>query len=124
MIEGTLVLLSKDNFEKDIKIATVVQRGDEPMKGSNRFEYMIDIQLERDNPDDPLGFGDPASNNQDTYVMVNYYQYKKINDFDKNDKLFNINLTNSLNLYIFENILYYRLKLQLVILKVFSLKCI
>ncbi|CAO3615021.1 unnamed protein product [Cunninghamella blakesleeana] len=70
LIEGTLVLLSKDNFEKDIKIATVVQRGDEPMKGSNRFEYMIDIQLERDNPDDPLGFGDPACNDQDTYVMI------------------------------------------------------
>ncbi|KAI9302511.1 RNA helicase [Cunninghamella echinulata] len=70
LIEGTLVLLSKDNFENDIKIATVVQRGDNPMKGSNRFEYMIDIQLERDNPEDPLGFGDPTSETQDTYIMI------------------------------------------------------
>lgn len=70
LIEGTLVLLSKDNFEKDIKIATVVQRGDEPMKGSNRFEFMVDICLERDNEEDPLGFGDPSSMEQDTYVMV------------------------------------------------------
>ncbi|CAO3588692.1 unnamed protein product [Absidia cylindrospora] len=70
LIEGTLVLLSKDNFEKDLKIATVVQRGDEPMKGANRFEFMVDICLERDNPLDPLGFGDPSSMDQDTYVMI------------------------------------------------------
>ncbi|KAI8335061.1 P-loop containing nucleoside triphosphate hydrolase protein [Chlamydoabsidia padenii] len=70
LIEGTLVLLSKDNFEKDIKIATVAQRGDEPMKGSNRFEFMVDICLERDNEEDPLGFGDPSTMDQDTYVMI------------------------------------------------------
>ncbi|KAI8077729.1 RNA helicase [Halteromyces radiatus] len=70
LIEGSIVLLSKDNFEKDLKIATVVQRGEEPMKGSSRFEYMIDICLERDNDEDPLGFGDPTSTDQDTYVML------------------------------------------------------
>ncbi|SAM02231.1 hypothetical protein [Absidia glauca] len=70
LIEGTLVLLSKDNFEKDIKIATVVQRGEEPMKGSNRFEFMVDICLERDNDEDLLGFGNPSSIDQNTHIMI------------------------------------------------------
>ncbi|KAG0166066.1 NFX1-type zinc finger-containing protein 1 [Apophysomyces sp. BC1034] len=70
LIEGSLVLLSKDNFETDLKIATVVQRGEEPMLGSNRFEYLLDIYLERDNDDMPLGFGDPLLNERDSYVML------------------------------------------------------
>ncbi|ORY97819.1 P-loop containing nucleoside triphosphate hydrolase protein [Syncephalastrum racemosum] len=70
LLEGTMVLLSKDDFQKDIKVATVVQRGEEPMKGSNRFEYMIDIVLERDNDASPLGFGNPCSNGQDIYTMI------------------------------------------------------
>lgn len=70
LIEGSLVMLSKDNFEKDIKIATVVARGDVPMRGSNRFEYMIDIMLERDNNALPMGFGDPLGVEQDKYTMV------------------------------------------------------
>jgi hypothetical protein len=60
----------KGQLRKDIKIATVVQRGEEPMEGSNRFEFNVDIYLERDNDEDPLGFGDPSSIEQDTYVMV------------------------------------------------------
>ncbi|KAI7881845.1 P-loop containing nucleoside triphosphate hydrolase protein [Lichtheimia hyalospora FSU 10163] len=70
LIEGSLVMLSKDNFEKDIKIATVVARGDVPMRGSNRFEYMIDIMLERDSNDMPMGFGDPLGVDQDKYTMI------------------------------------------------------
>ncbi|KAI9274618.1 RNA helicase [Phascolomyces articulosus] len=70
LIEGTLVLLSKDSFEKDIKIATVVERGEEPVRGSNRFEYLITIHLERDNENDPLGFGDPTLSTEDKYVML------------------------------------------------------
>ncbi|KAI8367542.1 P-loop containing nucleoside triphosphate hydrolase protein [Radiomyces spectabilis] len=69
LLEGSLVLLSKDDFETDIKVATVVQRGEVPMK-ANRFEYFIDIFLEKDNDDMPLGFGDPSSMQQDTYVMI------------------------------------------------------
>lgn len=65
-----MVLLSKDDFQNDIKVATVVQRGDDPMKGANRFEYMIDIVLERDNDAIPLGFGNPSINGQDVYTMV------------------------------------------------------
>ena len=64
------MLLSKDDFEKDIKIATVVERGEEPVRGSNRFEYLISIHLERDNENDPLGFGDPTLSSEDKYVMV------------------------------------------------------
>ncbi|KAL0081247.1 RNA helicase [Phycomyces blakesleeanus] len=70
LMEGSMVLLSKDNFVSDIKIATVVNRGDEPMRGSSRFEYMINVKLECDNERDPLGFGDPSSADQDTYVMI------------------------------------------------------
>ena len=62
--------MSKDNFEKDIKIATVVERGEQPQCGSNRFEYLINIYLERDNDDMPMGYGDPTLNSEDTYVMV------------------------------------------------------
>lgn len=40
------------------------------MKGSSRFEHMIDIHLERDNDNMPLGFGDPSLSEEDTYVMV------------------------------------------------------
>jgi hypothetical protein len=67
---GTLVLLSKDHFEKDLKIATIVERGDEPMRGANRFEYLLDLYLERDNENQPFGFGDPAMGEEDTYVMI------------------------------------------------------
>ncbi len=67
---GTLVLLSKDHFEKDLKIATIVERGDEPMRGANRFEYMLDLYLERDNENQPFGFGDPSMMTDDTYVMI------------------------------------------------------
>ncbi|KAI9014572.1 RNA helicase [Phycomyces nitens] len=70
LMEGTMVLLSKDNFESDIKIATVVNRGEEPMRGSSRFEYMINIKLECDNDQDPFGFGDPSAAKQETYVMI------------------------------------------------------
>lgn len=65
-----MVLLSKDDFKSDLKIATVTQRGEVPMKGSNRFEYMIDVYLERDNEGMPLGFGDPCLMEKDKYVMV------------------------------------------------------
>jgi hypothetical protein len=67
---GTLVLLSKDHFEKDLKIATIVERGDEPMRGPKRFEYLIDLYLERDNENQPFGFGDPTLATDDTYVMI------------------------------------------------------
>lgn len=70
LIPGTLVLLSKDHFEKDLKIATVVNRGDEPMRGPNRFEYLIDLYLERDDENQPLGYGDPTMNDEDVYVMI------------------------------------------------------
>ncbi|ORX48781.1 P-loop containing nucleoside triphosphate hydrolase protein [Hesseltinella vesiculosa] len=70
LVEGTLVLLSSDHFEHDIKVATVVYRGDEPMRGSNRFEYMIDVALERDNDEDPLGYGDPTGTDIKTYTMI------------------------------------------------------
>ncbi|KAI7906448.1 RNA helicase [Cokeromyces recurvatus] len=70
LMPGSLVLLSKDNFEKDLKIATIIERGDKPMRGPNRFEYMVDLYLERDNEFEPLGFGDPSLSNDDTYVML------------------------------------------------------
>ncbi|KAI9485981.1 MAG: RNA helicase [Benjaminiella poitrasii] len=70
LMPGSLVLLSKDHFQKDLKIATVVERGDEPMRGPNRFEYMVDLYLERDNENDPLGFGDPSLSSEDTYIMI------------------------------------------------------
>ncbi|KAI9318931.1 P-loop containing nucleoside triphosphate hydrolase protein [Dichotomocladium elegans] len=70
LIEGTLVMLSKDDFQTDIKIATVVERGEIPMRGSNRFEYMIDIKLERDNERLPLGYGDPLIRDQEKYTMI------------------------------------------------------
>ncbi|KAI8138634.1 RNA helicase [Fennellomyces sp. T-0311] len=70
LIEGTLVLLSTDNFEKDIKVATVVERGEQPQRGSNRFEYLINIHLERDNDEMPMGYGDPTLNVEDKYVML------------------------------------------------------
>ncbi|KAI8072336.1 P-loop containing nucleoside triphosphate hydrolase protein [Gongronella butleri] len=70
LIQGTLVLLSSDHFKKDIKVATVENRGDEPMTGANRFEFMIDISLERDNDDDPLGFGDTTGSEPVTYTML------------------------------------------------------
>ncbi|KAI9493210.1 RNA helicase [Zychaea mexicana] len=70
LIEGTMVLLSKDNFENDIKIATVVERGEQPTRGANRFEYLINIHLERDNENDPLSFGDPTLSSEDNYVML------------------------------------------------------
>lgn len=70
LMPGTLVLLSKDHFQKDLKVATIVERGDEPMRGANRFEYLLDLYLERDNEDQPLGFGDPSLNDEDTYVMI------------------------------------------------------
>ncbi|CEG78879.1 hypothetical protein RMATCC62417_13415 [Rhizopus microsporus] len=39
LMPGSLVLLSKDHFKSDLKIATVVDRGEEePMKGPDRFE--------------------------------------------------------------------------------------
>ncbi|KAG2233421.1 hypothetical protein INT48_007451 [Thamnidium elegans] len=70
LMPGTLVLLSKDHFDKDLKIATIVERGDEPMRGANRFEYLLDLYLERDNENQPFGFGDPTMINDDTYVMI------------------------------------------------------
>ncbi|CEI99533.1 Putative RnhA [Rhizopus microsporus] len=71
LMPGSLVLLSKDHFKSDLKIATVVDRGEEePMKGPDRFEYLIDIYLERDNEDQPLGFGDPTLTDKDVYVMI------------------------------------------------------
>ncbi|KAI8647890.1 RNA helicase [Parasitella parasitica] len=70
LMPGTLVLLSKDHFEKDLKVATIVNRGDEPMRGPNRFEYLVDIYLERDDDEQPLGFGDPSLTENDTYVMI------------------------------------------------------
>ncbi|KAK4512223.1 uncharacterized protein ATC70_003759 [Mucor velutinosus] len=70
LMPGSLVLLSKDHFEKDLKIATIVNRGDEPMRGSNRFEFLVDIYLERDNSEQPFGFGDPSLAEDDTYVMI------------------------------------------------------
>lgn len=70
LMPGTLVLLSKDHFEKDLKIATIVERGDEPMRGPKRFEYLIDLYLERDNENQPFGFGDPTLATDDTYVMI------------------------------------------------------
>ncbi|EPB87088.1 hypothetical protein HMPREF1544_06112 [Mucor circinelloides 1006PhL] len=70
LMPGSLVLLSKDHFEKDLKIATVVNRGDEPMRGPNRFEYLVDIYLERDDDEQPFGFGDPSLTESDTYVMI------------------------------------------------------
>lgn len=70
LMPGTLVLLSKDHFENDLKIATIVERGDEPMRGANRFEYMLDLFLERDNENQPFGFGDPSMSTEDTYVMI------------------------------------------------------
>ena len=70
LMPGSLVLLSKDHFEKDLKIATVVNRGDEPMRGPNRFEYLVDIYLERDDDNQPFGFGDPSLTANDTYVMI------------------------------------------------------
>jgi hypothetical protein len=70
LMPGSLVLLSKDHFKTDLKVATVVERGDKPMAGSNRFEFMIDIYLEQDNPDMPLGFGDPVTGEEDMYVMI------------------------------------------------------
>ncbi|KAI7869110.1 P-loop containing nucleoside triphosphate hydrolase protein [Spinellus fusiger] len=95
LIEGSMVLLSKDHFKKDIKIATVVYRGDEPMRGSSRFEYMINIQLEADNEESPLGFGDPSSGQQDTYVMLEapsaYFEaYRHILSVLKNTKAENL----------------------------------
>ncbi|KAF7723771.1 hypothetical protein EC973_001684 [Apophysomyces ossiformis] len=63
-------LYEYDNFETDLKIATVVSRGEEPMRGSGRFEYLLDIYLERDSDNMPLGFGDPLLNERDTYVML------------------------------------------------------
>lgn len=62
LIPGSLVMLSKDGFENDIKIACVSHRDDRPMTGRNRFEYLLDIFLETDNDADPLGFGDPDGN--------------------------------------------------------------
>ncbi|RCI07258.1 NFX1-type zinc finger-containing protein 1 [Rhizopus stolonifer] len=70
LMPGTLVLLSKDHFEKDLKIATIVERGEEPMRGASRFEYLLDLYLERDNENQPLGFGDPSLTSEDTYVML------------------------------------------------------
>ncbi|KAL9548420.1 hypothetical protein MBANPS3_005688 [Mucor bainieri] len=70
LMPGSLVLLSKDHFVKDLKIATIVNRGDEPMRGPNRFEYLVDIYLERDDDDQPFGFGDPSLTEDDTYVMI------------------------------------------------------
>ncbi|KAI8979973.1 RNA helicase [Pilobolus umbonatus] len=70
LIPGTLVLLSKDHFETDLKIATIVERGDTPPNGPNRFEYLLDLYLEKDNDDQPFGFGDPTMIEDDTYVMI------------------------------------------------------
>lgn len=70
LMPGTLVLLSKDHFQKDLKVATIVDRGDEPMHGANKFEYMLDLFLERDNENQPFGFGDPTFCTEDTYVMI------------------------------------------------------
>ncbi|OBZ89249.1 NFX1-type zinc finger-containing protein 1 [Choanephora cucurbitarum] len=70
LMPGTLVLLSRDHFEKDLKIATIVERGEEPLRGPGRFEYLLDLYLERDNEDQPLGFGDPSLSTEDTYVML------------------------------------------------------
>ena len=67
---GTLVLLSKDHFEKDLKIATIVERGDNPLRGRHKFELMLDLYLERDNENQPFGFGDPTMSTEDTYVMI------------------------------------------------------
>ncbi|KAG1185790.1 hypothetical protein G6F36_006673 [Rhizopus arrhizus] len=70
LMPGSLVLLSKDHFETDLKVATIVDRGEEPMQGPNRFEYMLDLYLERDNDEQPLGFGDPTLSDKDNYVMI------------------------------------------------------
>lgn len=40
------------------------------MQGPNRFEYMLDLYLERDNDEQPLGFGDPTLSDKDNYVMI------------------------------------------------------
>ncbi|OAD02352.1 hypothetical protein MUCCIDRAFT_143979 [Mucor lusitanicus CBS 277.49] len=70
LMPGSLVLLSKDHFVKDLKIATIVNRGDEPMHGRNRYEFLVDIYLERDDDEQPLGFGDPSLTEDDMYVMI------------------------------------------------------
>ncbi|CAO3703460.1 unnamed protein product [Rhizopus stolonifer] len=70
LMPGTLVLLSKDHFETDLKVATIVERGEDPMRGTSRFEFMLDLYLERDNDDLPLGFGDPMLSDKSTYVMI------------------------------------------------------
>ncbi|KAI9290036.1 P-loop containing nucleoside triphosphate hydrolase protein [Umbelopsis sp. AD052] len=59
LIPGTLVLLSKDGFENDIKVACVAHREVKPLTGRNRFEFLLDISVENDNDADPLGYGDP-----------------------------------------------------------------
>jgi hypothetical protein len=69
LIPGSLVLLSKDGFENDIKIACVSHREVKPMTGRNRFEYLLDIFLETDNDADPLGYGDPSGNDT-PHVML------------------------------------------------------
>lgn len=69
LIPGTLVLLSKDGFENDIKVACVSHREVKPLTGRNRFEFLLDIYLENDNDADPLGYGDPSGNST-PYVML------------------------------------------------------
>ncbi|KAI8977492.1 RNA helicase [Mycotypha africana] len=106
LLPGSLVLLSKDNFDQDLKIATVVNREDEPMRGPSRFEYMIDIYLERDNEQQPLGFGDPLSLEETSYVMIEatdgYFEayrhvlnvFKKIKPGDLPFSQYLVNLSN------------------------------
>jgi hypothetical protein len=95
LIPGTLVLLSKDHFEKDLKIATIVERGDVPMRGPKRFEYLLDLYLERDNENQPFGFGDPTLATDDTYVMIEatdgYFEaYRHVLNVFKNIKSENL----------------------------------
>ncbi|CAM0140552.1 unnamed protein product [Umbelopsis sp. WA50703] len=65
---GALVLLSRDGFVNDIKVACVAHREVRPMKGRNRFEYLLDLYLETDANDDPLGFG--SVDNQETPLVM------------------------------------------------------
>ncbi|GAB5585544.1 hypothetical protein Unana1_00444 [Umbelopsis nana] len=69
LIPGSLVMLSKDGFENDLKIACVTHREEKPMRGRNRFEYLLDLFVETDNEADPLGFGDPDGN-ETPHVML------------------------------------------------------
>lgn len=65
---GTLVILSRDGFVDDIKIASVAHREVKPMRGRNRFEYLLDLHLEADANEDPLGFG--SVNSQDAPLVM------------------------------------------------------